>query len=325
MKAKLKIGISLFILIGNLCLYSQESSIFKNDYLDPFITNPACTGAENYPVAHLSSEKQWLGFAGSPSTLLLSGNMRLGNYDKYNPKDLLYNPPANLKDRIGIGAAIFKDSNGPLANTGGIVSFGYHLNTNENAKLSFGMSIIIVDYSINTTILKTDQSNDYFLYNGANNSFKTNFSTGVYYHNNIFFTGLSINKFLPGISNINEQTIELPSYFLMGGYKFYNNNIINFEPSIEIKELGNENTIIDIHAKLYLKKLNWIAISFNTKQQMSILIGLRLYKMLYIGYNYGYSLGNIANYNYGSQEISLGINLGLIGLDGIKNIENNSK
>ncbi len=81
-----KISVSFLLFFCTLNLFSQEKSIFNNDYLDPFITNPGCTGAEYYPVARLSAEKQWLGFTGSPSTFLLSGNYRIGNYDFYDPK-----------------------------------------------------------------------------------------------------------------------------------------------------------------------------------------------------------------------------------------------
>ena len=40
--------------------------------------------------------------------------------------------------------------------------------------------------------------------------------------------------------------------------------------------------------------------------------------MLYAGYNYEYSVSKIASYNYGSHEIHLGINLGLRGVEGVR-------
>lgn len=177
----------------------------------------------------------------------------------------------------------------------------------------------MIDYSLNASILKPDQSNDTYLLNGNSNSFKINLGAGVYYHNSTYFTGLSINKFLPGISNVNETVNEIPGYIAMGGYKFNkNSNSFNFEPSLEVKKLGSENVIVDIHAKLYIKRLNWVAISYSTTQQMNIQFALNIYKMVYVGYNYGYTLSNIALYNYGTHEISLGINLGLVGVEGIK-------
>jgi type IX secretion system PorP/SprF family membrane protein len=301
-------------------LFSQEQSIFYNDYLDPFITNPACTGAEYYPVAHLSAEKQWVGFTGSPSTFLLSGNYRIGNYDFYDPKGLLNKGPLQLRDRSGIGAAIFQDNNGPLSNTGGLLSYAYHLPVNEGSRLAFGLSVLLVNYSLNGNMLNPDQKDDNYLLTGNINTFKVNFGTGLYYHNSGYFAGVSVNKFLPGISNVNETTKVLPSYFAMGGYKFNKKSkAFNFEPSFELKKLGGASVIVDLHAKLYVRKYNWISVSYSTSQQINFRLGLQLYKMAYFGYNYGLTLTNIAPYNYGTHEISLGINLGLVGVEGIRN------
>jgi hypothetical protein len=37
--------------------------------------------------------------------------------------------------------------------------------------------------------------------------------------------------------------------------------------------------------------------------------------MLYAGYNYEYTLGNVSSYSLGSHEIHLGINLGMMGME----------
>ena len=73
------------------------------------------------------------------------------------------------------------------------------------------------------------------------------------------------------------------------------------------------NPSIDFHTKLYVQRLTWIAISYSTAGKMNFRFGLRLYKMLYAGYNYEYTLGDVASYSFGSHEIHLGINLGLTG------------
>jgi type IX secretion system PorP/SprF family membrane protein len=312
----------IFILLS-INSFSQENSIYNNDYLDPFITNPACTGAEYYPVAHLSIYKQWLGFKDSPSTYLLSGNFRIGNFDFYDPKKFINKGPLKLRDRVGLGAAIFNNTNGPLSTTGGYLSYAYHLPVNQNSRLSFGLSLLMTNYAMKSSILKPGQSDDNYLLSGNNSSFKANFGFGIYYYSTRYFTGLSINKLLPGISNVNDPLTETPSYFFIGGYKFFqNNNSFNFEPSIALKKIDNKGIIVDIHSKLYIKKLNWIALSYSTSQKIDIQFGFKLYKMVYFGYKYGYTLSDIAVYNYGTHEISLGINLGLIGVEGIRETVN---
>ena len=317
--------ISLILLITcYINLFSQEGSIYDNYYLNPFIINPAITGAEYYPVAELSVKKQWLSFPDAPTTFLLAGNYRIGQYDFYDPKGFVNKGPLKLANRIGLGAALYRDNNGPLSNTGLILSYAFHVPLNKDSKLSFGISGIGTIYSLNSSILKPDQSNDSYLLTGNGNIFRANLNFGVYYYSDIYFAGLSANKILPDISNVNDQPKELPSYFLIGGYKFMaKSNSLNFEPFLTVKKTGIENITLDIHAKFYIKRLNWLAVSYSTSGKMNFQFGLNLYKMLYAGYNYEYNLSDIASYNSGSHEIYIGINLGLVGIEGIRRTAGN--
>ena len=157
---KNKILILTFISIICINLFSQENSIYLNYYLNPFIINPAVTGTEEYPVAELSYKKQWLGITNAPGTIMISGNLGVGNYDFYNPKGFLNKGPLKIRDRVGLGAAFFTDNNGPLSYTGIILSYAYHVPINNLSRLSFGMSAIGGLNSLNTSMLKPDQSND---------------------------------------------------------------------------------------------------------------------------------------------------------------------
>jgi type IX secretion system PorP/SprF family membrane protein len=318
-----KISFSSLLLLIFFNSFSQEGSILNNGYLNPFIINPACTGAEYYPVAHLSVKKQWLGIADSPVTFLLAGNLRIGKYDYYDPKGFLNKGPVKLKDRIGFGAAVFQDINGPLKNTGGVLSYGYHLPINKDSRLSFGLSAIMLHYSLNSSILKPDVINDPYLFTDNDNIFNMNLGTGVYYQSYNYFAGVSVIKVLTGVSSINEPKSVSPSYFLSGGYTFNKTSkSFVFEPSVTLKKPGGSNFFIDGHAKVYIKQFNWAAFSISTSQRINFQFGLKIYKMTYFGYNFESGLGKIARYNYGSHEISLGINLGLRGVDGVRDSRN---
>ncbi len=303
----------------SLDVFSQEQAVFGDDYLYPFITNPACTGSEYYPVAGMSVKKQWLGFPDSPATFLFAGNFRVGSYDFYDPKGFINDGPLHLKDRVGLGASVFQDKNGPLSTTGGILSYAYSVPVNADARLSFGLSAYMFQYALNSSILKPDQANDPYLLDGNESLFRFNVGIGAYYHTNTWFGGISFIKLLPGVSAVNQNPMEKPGYFLMGGYKFNgSSNSFNFEPSLELKKWGGEPLNLDVHAKLYVKKLNWIAASFSTAGRANFRFGIRIYKMVYAGYNYECNLSNIVRYNYGTHEISLGINLGLVGVEGLR-------
>jgi len=311
------------LVLWHINTFSQEGSIYENYYLNHFIINPGATGSEYYPVVGLSFKKQWLGFPDSPNTLLLSGNCLLGKYDFYDPKGFVNKGPIKTLDRIGLGAAIYKDNNGPLTNTGIILSYAYHIPITTNSKLSLGLSGIGTNYSLNTSELKPDQLNDNFLLTGNDNIFRANINLGAYYFTDNYFVGISGNKILPDVYDINTQNRILPSYYFIGGYKFMKtNNSFNIEPSVALKKVSNENISIDIHSKLYVKRINWVAISYSSQGRINFQFGIHLYKMFYAGYNYEYTLSHIASYNFGTQEIYLGINLGLFGIEGIRKSSN---
>jgi type IX secretion system PorP/SprF family membrane protein len=308
---------TLFLLIiSELTLSSQETSLYENYYLDIFIINPAATGANYFPEADLSVRKQWVGFPDAPATFLLAGNLRAGRREFYDSRKFLNKNPLKMAGRVGLGASVFADLNGPLTYTGGILSYAYHLPVTSRSTLSLGLSAIGSYYAFNSSVLKPDQPDDPYLLTGNENRFSANFNLGIYFRNDDFFTGLSVDKILPDyIANLKDKK-EQPSFFLLGGTKIkISGNSLILEPAVVIKKTGNADPSIDFHTKLYFRRLTWIALSYSTAGKLNFRFGIRLYKMLYAGYNYEYTLGDVASYSIGTHEIHLGINLGMTGME----------
>jgi hypothetical protein len=104
----------------------------------------------------------------------------------------------------------------------------------------------------------------------------------------------------------------------MGGYQFFRNKMVCFEPSVTLKKVGDEQLSIDVFSKVYINRLNWAAFSYSSSGKMNFLFGLHIIKMVYAGYNYEYTLSKIAQYSGGTHEIYLGINIGLINVSDIR-------
>ena len=316
-QAHLVIAVIFFIFTFEI--RSQEKSIYTNSYIDPFILNPACAGLEYYPQVHLSIEKQWLNFPGSPVTLQLTGNSKLGNFDFYDTRGMVNKGPLKLRERVGLGAIIFKDNNGLLSTTGGILSYAYHIPLKQKNNLSFGISVILNNYSLNSALLDPDIEYDNFLFTGNDDVFGVNFASGAFYRNEHYFTGISITNILPGISNVSDKKVMQQSYFLLAGYQLgKNNNRFNYEPSIEIKYISPDDIFVDLHAKVYYNNLNWGAISISSSKKVNVQFAIRVYKKLYTGYNYGFTFTKMNRFNGDFHQISLGINLGLFNVEGIR-------
>jgi len=295
-----------------LTMFSQDYSFFQSYYFKPFIINPAITGLQLYPVVDISARKQWVGIENAPATFQLSGDYRIGQYDFYDPKGLLNKGPLKITDRIGIGAAFYRDTEGPSNQTGGLLSYAYHITINSQASFSFGLAITATSYSFNSSLLEPGLLNDPYLLSGYDSRFRVNFNIGGYWYTDQYFIGLSMDKILPDIYQVIDAPGFQPRIFAMGGYKFmHHSSDFNVEPSIIVKKAIYKDLAADINLKLYIKRFNWLAISYTTHGNVGFQFGLRLYKMIYTGYHYEYTIGDIGRVSFGSHEIHLGMNLGL--------------
>lgn len=296
---------------------AQENSIYKQYYLSPFIINPAFTGLNYYPGALLSVKRQWVGIQESPGTYLLSGNYRIGSYDFYDPKGFVNKGALKLKDRIGLGTALYNHNYGPESLLGGNISYAYHVPVSRKYELSFGISALANYHSLHSHMLKPDQPDDPYLLNGNDPVFRMNFNLGILLHSNNNYIGVSAVKLLPDAAAVNESNQFQPSYFLMAGQKFKINSALIFEPSITAKKLGDEPISADFWAKLYVNRLHWTSISYSTSGNVNIILAIHLIKMVHAGYSYEYTLSKMGKYNYGTHSVFLGINLGLFHVEGI--------
>jgi type IX secretion system PorP/SprF family membrane protein len=308
----------LMLFLPGIRLFAQDASIFKQYYLTPSIVNPAFTGINYYNEAILSVRKQWVGIPDAPSTFLLSGNFRTGTFDFYDPKGFVNKGPLKLKDRLGLGASLYRDTSGPESLLGGNISYAYHVPVTSTYELSFGMAVMVNYHSFRSDLLKPDQPDDPYLLNGNDDQFDLNFNLGALLHSQNNFFGISVLKLLPDMEKVNEQRHFQPSLFLMAGQKFPVNEFLIFEPSVIVKKLGKELLSADLYTKLYVKRLNWVALSYGTTGDVKILMALHLVKMLHAGYSYEYTIGKVSSYNYGTHSIYLGFNLGLYGIEGIR-------
>jgi len=319
MKRLFYIVLLMFAAVMPENMLAQDIEKYANHYLSPFLINPALSGAEYYPSAILSVKKQWVGIPNSPSTYLLSGNYRIGKYDFYDPKGFVNKGNLHLKDRMGLGAALFGDQNGPSQNYGGEISYAFHVPVSNKSELGLGLGVTGNYYSFKNSMLDPDDPDDDYLFSGNENSFKFNFNLGAYFRHENYFAGLSVTHLMPDITVGSERIDEKTGFYLMGGYKQKINTQLIFEPSAILNKTGTDPFSVEIYAKMYIRKYSWISLMYGSTGKAGLLCAFHLTKMVYAGYAFETSLNRIVKYNYGSHEIYLGINLGLVAYDGIGN------
>jgi type IX secretion system PorP/SprF family membrane protein len=296
--------------IGLTCMC--QSYIMRTESLiQPVLINPAICGADLVPKANLSYEKQWLKIPQSPSSFYVSGEMRLGKFDFYNPRMFINDARFRSLERVGLGAGIYSDNNGPFHEINLVLTYAYHLPLNESTALSFGISAKINHYGVNSSEIDPVTYDDPLIH--FENHTDMNTSVGTYIYHNEFFAGISgVNLFNTAASPMNFASHNQILYGL-GGFQLRNENrSIILEPSITFRYYLIEHTnAADFHLKLYLTKYGWISFSYLSTSQMEFILALRVHKMYYFAYKFTAAQKQLSPYTNYTHGIMLGINLGV--------------
>ena len=180
--------------VNLICVKAQDLYYTRKYFINPVLINPAITGAENIPKIIMSYDKQFLGIDHSPETYSVSGQLRIGKYDFYNPRQFINESKFRSLGRVGIGGGIFYDKDGPLSQLMINMAYAYHIPFKNESQLSFGLSGILYNYRLNSSEFIPYHLNDPFLY--VDPEKRTTFNTGIGMHYTIksLFTGISIKN-----------------------------------------------------------------------------------------------------------------------------------
>ncbi len=216
----------------------------------PVIYNPAVTGSKDYFSLNLIS-----GFRDTPSAQLITGEGRLS---KKLPA-FAGSKQISGYSNIGLGGAFFHEKIGITENSGGMVSFAYHMPVSKNgiSFLSFGAAVKGVQNTLHYSSLSDSsllQPNSKTLY--------PNLDLGIYFYSARFYAGISSTNLLGNPGDTDSLGFyEIPvsqQYFFHTGYKIILHRSMNIilEPSVFIEADDSSFTkpgnIIHPALKLYL-------------------------------------------------------------------------
>lgn len=290
-------------------LKAQHNQIYRNHHLHQVFSNPATSGSEYFPVAVLSYQKQWLGIPHSPATLMASTSLRIGNFDFYNPKMFINTTGIKTRERIGLGIGLYADQNGPFASRGLDIAYAYHIEL-DHSVISLGLSGIAEQSVMNGSAWDPTTPGDPLLGDGRESFFNFNANFGMYYYSATYYAGVAVNHLLPLKDNVNPGETIKQDYIIHGGYLFRSMEEIKFEPSLNIRYLDYETLEYDIRAKVYLKHIHWMALTYRSYKAIALSAGMKI-RRFYLAYYFEANLSPVIRYSAGSHGIHLGMNLGI--------------
>lgn len=301
-----RIYLTAFGLMVSAMLFGQDYAtalkgpgVMHQYFINPILINPAYTGFHGGHNLFLGYRDQWADFKNAPRSFAFSYNGALGN-------------------SIGLGAMLFSDQFGVENRLRGQLSYAYRFET-ETAKIGIGLSTEYMRYYLDNSALtnpnvtipddRISEGIDGFEYFLA--------SLGLYAEiEDQFIIGLSFPSLIQSRQDQNGGTEEEEREFNYIGYLGYRAPIAEYDMTIEpilcVRKIGDIDLQIDANLKLSFldeRLFSGVTYGFGGGNRLGFLLGANV-SSVSVFYSYDMTMRDFQQYNSGSHEISLGINLG---------------
>jgi len=294
----------------------QQQAVFNQFTLNKYLYNPAAAGSDNISSIKLISHEEWVGFQGAPkfNTVTYDGRIFKDDHRPIIRIRKKEKKPLIKPGSVGVGFQIFNESTRPIGLTGLNATYAYHEALGTSTQLSFGLSLIFVQYKFNSKdAILADEEYDKIVDGGNTTRYITDFNFGGLITGKNYYGGYSITQLLQSslqfTNDAGGKHRIKRTHYLMGGYSYEINEDYVLEPAMLLKFPEALKAQMDLDLKLTIKKDYWCGLIFRTGSSISIFGGMK-YDRYFFGYAFSYALNNMRLYSYGSHEITLGIQLG---------------
>lgn len=270
--------------------YGQQQVMFTQYMFNGLALNPAYAGIHEGVSMSMLWREQWIGFDGAPSTQTVS-----------------IHSPINYRP-ISLGAVILRDQIGVTTQTGGYFSYAYRFKLSKKMRLSLGLQLSLQNYKSD---FRGDalSSLDPTLTVGEVNETNQNIGTGIMWHSDRFYVGVSVPQLLNeefDSSNPDSDSKVVQHYFASAGYVFKFGKGLVVKPNILIKTVKGTPPQFDLNLNVLLSEFLWLGLSYRSLDSYDALVQLQLTPQLQLGYAFDFATTtDLKRVNSGSHEIML--------------------
>ncbi|MEJ6734636.1 MAG: type IX secretion system membrane protein PorP/SprF [Flavobacteriales bacterium] len=288
------IFIFALLMIGGATI-AQQLPQFTSYQLNPFSYNPAFAGVDGTTQMNALIRNQWAGVNEAPETNVL------------NAYGLLHN------EKMAIGGTAFKDAAGPDSRVGLSASYAYHLKVSDKMNLSLGLSLGLLQYRLDHTVIIPFDDGDPIFNSGILSSVVPTASFGAYLHGQDFYVSFAAPQILSSSFNVTDDLDNgllfgglTNHFFLGGGYIKELSSDFDLEPSILLMYAQPAPIAIDVMTKVTYKDYIWSAVSYRLGDALSLYIGYDISDQFYIAYGHDFVVSELSSATSGSNEFKLG-------------------
>lgn len=257
--------------------------------------NPAFAGINPYFNALGIHRTQWTGIQDAPRTYLMGVDA------------------PSKSGKMGFGGTLLTDVAGPTKrfNIQGIYS--YHIQVNENSKVSLGASFGLTQFTIDGSQISLREAGDIAMTGAIQSESKPDASFGVLWYSDKFKVGISatqiLNNKLDLFSGDGNGYMAI-HYYLTGSYLFNISEVFDIEPSMLMRYVKPIDPQFDISARFIYKSNFWLGGSYRTTHAVAVFAGCRILDYLALGYAYDFTTSALRTYTDGTHELFLHLRFG---------------
>ena len=277
----------IFTLITLNCSAQQEPQ-FSQNMFNILPVNPGYAGSSDAICANLLYRNQWVGWAGTPKTMLFSVE---------SPVKLL---------RGGLGLTVFSDKLGLEKTSGVKLAYAYKVDIGPG-QLGIGAHAGMINKALLASEFESfiPKEQDDAIPEEIVKKGTSDFGFGLYYNTDILYFGISSSQLLESEVNYTVGDIKLKRhYYLTAGYTVRLTPSLELTPSVWLKSDG---TVVqgDINVVAMYNNQFWGGITYRLQDAIVPLIGIK-WNNIKIGYAYDITTSEIKGYSSGTHEIILG-------------------
>jgi type IX secretion system PorP/SprF family membrane protein len=340
------------VCLSALVTYSQQLFQQTQFMINPYTLNPALAGSEDFADIKAGYRTQWVGLQDTqgyidgpiaPRTTYLSAHTSLGHDHSY-----YRNPRGEHKAFHGIGAFVTSDKLGAYSSNSMYGSYSYNLLLVKSQKTSgqmygfngkdrhIGVRMIIgahvgfYQHIVDGALLNPLDSDPALAsLTKRLNKGGPDGSLGTWIYSNNYYIGFAVRRiFASDIKLLNK----IPDYNLsrhynlMGGYKLMLSDLIQFEPSFNIKLESLRTPSVDFNSLLVYDNTNsggarggamqkgaklhlYVGATYRVESAVAFLLGGVFQRKYEVAYSFDITTTKLGSYQGGTHEVTLGLRI----------------
>lgn len=282
-------------LLGN----AQQIGMYSHFYFKPMVYNPAFTGFDEGVNAMIISRSQWTGFKGAPQLNVFSLD-------------------GNINNKAGVGVQLISDRKGLSSRIGGNASYSYWLKLNDDTRLSFGVSIGVINQTTDFAKAAVENNTDPTLFSTPEHTTTLDANAGLALKWKALNVGVAVPQLIGNKVKYNDN-VDVRAYYTqarhyMGSLKYkipvLEDKGISVTPIALVRYLPNAPIQYDGTVNIDWKDNIWIGATYKSDYAVGLNAGVRIQKALFVGYSYDFMIGSIGKYAGMSHELMISFRFG---------------